>query len=86
MASSPTQKYGKAEVITKIGGKALSSQLPRIHPLSRPINVPRRKAMTVVTPTRPRVQGRAWKTMVLTDVPKLVVIEMPKLKVTTRFQ
>ena len=39
-----------------------------------------------MTPTSPRVQGRACNTMVFTGVPKLVVIEMPKLNVTTCFQ
>ena len=41
------------------------------------------KAATVVTPTSPSVHGSACSTMLLTDVPKLVVIEMPKLNVST---
>lgn len=70
-------------MITKIGGSALSSQVPRRHALTRPISVPRMKARTVVTPTSPIVHGRACLTMLLTDVPKLVVIEMPKFNVRT---
>ena len=60
--------------------------MPRLQALTSPMRVPRTKARTVVTPTRPRVQGRALLTMVRTGVPKLVVIEMPKLNVTTCLQ
>ena len=83
MARRAIQKYGNAEVITKIGGNALSSQLPRFQALTSPMKVPAMKATTVVTPTSPRVHGKAFNTMVLTGVPKLVVIEIPKLKVRT---
>ena len=51
------QKYGNAEVITKIGGSTLSSSPPRLQAPSEPTSVPRTKASTVVTPTsaeRPR--------------------------------
>ena len=70
----------------KIGGSALSSQEPRRQALTRPISVPRMKARTVVTPTSPSVHGSACITILLTGVPKLVVIEMPKLNVRTRPQ
>ena len=86
MDRSAIQKYGKADVMTKIGGSALSSQPPRLQALIRPMNVPRMKASTVVTPTSPSVHGSAWNTIVSTESPKLVVIEMPKLNVTTCFQ
>ena len=61
MASNAIQKYGKAEVMTKIGGRALSSQPPRLQALTSPISVPTAKATMVVTPTSPRVQGKAWQ-------------------------
>ncbi len=72
--------------MTEAGGRIASSQLPLIQPLTSPIRVPTTKARTVVTPTSPSVQGKAASTIVLTGVPKLVVKEMPKLKVSTCFQ
>ena len=72
--------------MTAIGGRTLSSHVPRRQALRSPMKVPSTKARIVVTPTRPRVQGSAFITMVFTGVPKLVVIEMPKLRVTTLFQ
>jgi hypothetical protein len=66
-----------------MGGNAPSSQPPRRQALTIPMKVPSTKARTVVTPTRPSVQGRACATIVRTGVPKLVVIEIPKLNVTT---
>ena len=80
MAMSAIQKYGKAEVITKIGGKKLSKRPPRRHALTVPINVPRTNARTVVTPTRPSVHGRALSTTWVTDSGKNVM-DLPKLPV-----
>src|SRR5580658_9273095 len=83
MDSRAIQKYGNADVTTNIGGRALSSQVPLLHALIRPMKVPNIKASNVVMPTRPSVHGRAWYTIASTDLPKLVVREMPKLKVVT---
>ena len=48
-----------------------------------PIPVPRMKARTVVSPTRPRVHGIASSTMCPTDTPGCVVSDSPKLNVAT---
>ena len=83
MDSSAIQKYGNADVTTNIGGRTLSSQVPLRQALTKPMKVPRKNAINVVTPTRPSVHGTAWVTMTSTDLPKLVVSEIPKFRVTT---
>src|SRR3989440_10215808 len=62
IASSASQKYGNADVITKIGGRAPSRKPPRRQAETSPLNVPSRNAITVVNPTSPSVQGKAWST------------------------
>ena len=71
-----SQKYGNAEVMTKIGGMTLSMSPPRLHPIS-PIIVPSTKARIVVTPTSTRVHGSAWRTSFITGSGKNVS-EIPK--------
>ena len=66
------QKYGNAEVMTKIGGMALSMSPPRRQAPTRPISVPSMKARTVVTPTSTSVQGSAWRTSCITGSGKKV--------------
>src|SRR3954464_1652234 len=77
IASSASQKYGKAEVITKIGGSRPSTAPPRRQPDTSPISVPRTNAKIVVIPTRKSVQGSACSTWCETVSGKNVS-EMPK--------
>src|SRR5579875_3903377 len=72
MASIPMKKYGKEDKIMNTGGSTLSKAPPRYQAPTIPIMVPMAKAMRVVTPTRPRVQGRAPATTLLTEVGKKV--------------
>src|SRR6184192_1759295 len=85
IASNASQKYGKAEVMTKIGGSAPSRKPPRRHAETSPINVPSRNAITVVRPTSPSVHGRACSTWWLTasgknvsEVPKRPLAMLPR--------
>ena len=71
------QKYGNADVMTKIGGMALSISPPRRQAPTSPIIVPSTKARTVVTPTSTSVQGSAWSTSCITGSGKNVS-EIPK--------
>ena len=66
------KKYGKAEMITKSGGRTLSRMPPRRQAAAIPTSVPAMKASTVVVPTRPRVQGRAENTTLDTGSGKKV--------------
>ena len=77
IASSASQKYGNADVITNSGGSAPSSTPPRRHPETSPITVPRMKANTVVVPTSASVHGSACNTWCVTVSGKNVS-EMPK--------
>ena len=70
-------------MITKIGGMRLSSRPPRRQAPRMPMPVPRMKARTVVTPTRPRVHGIASSTICPTEFPGWVVSETPNLPVDT---
>ncbi len=63
----PTQKYGTAEVMTNTGGRMLSSRPPRRQADTMPSPVPRTKARTVVTPTRPSVHQIAPPITEVTD-------------------
>ena len=49
-------------MITKTGGRMLSSRPPRRQAPTMPMPVPRMNASTVVTPTRPSVHGIASST------------------------
>jgi hypothetical protein len=66
-STMPTQKYGIAEVITNTGDTTLSSRPPRRHADTMPSPVPRTKASTVVTPTRPTVHQIALPMTEVTD-------------------
>ena len=63
----PIQKYGMAVVMTKTGGRMLSASRRAARRATMPIPVPRMKARTVVTPTRPSVHGMASRTTWPTD-------------------
>ena len=85
MATRPTKKYGKADTITKTGGKMLSNLPPHAQAPIIPMNVPNANAITVATPTRPSVHGSApsttWPTgfgKKVSDVPKRPVTEFAK--------
>ena len=77
IASSASQKYGNADVITKIGGSSPSRLPPRRHAEISPMKVPRMKAMIVVVPTSASVHGNACSTWCETVSGKNVS-EMPK--------
>src|SRR5579875_729850 len=79
------KKYGNAPTITKKGGNRLSKAPLRRHAEPIPISVPAANARTVVTPTRPIVQGRAENTTLdtcsgkkVSDVPKCPVNVSPR--------
>ena len=76
----PIQKYGMAEVITKVGGTMLSSLLPRRQADTMPRPVPSKKARTVVTPTRPKVHQIALPMTEVTDA-GYWLSEVPRLPV-----
>ena len=82
ISSSPTQKYGSAEVTTNTGGSSESSRPPRRQPATIPISEPSRNASTVVTPTSPSVHGSACPTIRVTGSPSVAPIEMPHCPVT----
>ena len=79
----PIQKYGITVMITNIGGMMLSSRPPRRQAPRMPMPVPRMNARTVVTPTRPSVQGIASSTIRPTEAPGWVVSEIPKFSLST---
>jgi hypothetical protein len=76
MKMRPNQKYGTVprKVVT---GTRASSALPRLQPITAPTLVPIAKEITVATPTRPRVQGRAEAIASLTGAMP-VEIETPR--------
>lgn len=74
---SPNQKYGMAFRNSATGVRPSATARPRRHPLYRPRALPSTKEMTVVTPIRPSVYGRAVRTTSMTGVGNRL-IERPK--------
>src|ERR1041384_4296831 len=72
IASSASQKYGNAEVITNSGGSIPSTAPPRRQAETSPISVPSTNARNVVVPTRTSVHGNACSTWWLTVAGKNV--------------
>ena len=70
--NSAIQKYGKAEMMIRTGGRIASKMPPRRHAASIPTSVPRMKAMIVAVPTNPKLQGSASMTTFATEVGKNV--------------
>src|SRR6478609_2415901 len=58
IAMRPIQKYGTVDMKVATGTIA-SAALPRRHPTTAPIELPRKKLRTVAMPTSPSVHGSA---------------------------
>src|SRR2546430_15748352 len=58
---SAIQKYGKAEMMIRTGGRIASKMPPRRHAASIPTSVPRMKAMIVAGPPNPHAPDRGGR-------------------------
>ncbi len=63
--------------MNSVGGRIESSRPPRRHALATPATVPITNAITVVTPTRPSVQGSFDVISVITGTPCAVTPNWP---------
>ena len=82
-SSNAMKNTGNVVRMNSSGDSRLSSAPPRRQALTMPSSVPMEKAMTVVTPTRPRVQGRPRRMTVMTGTraeskPNCPVRQLPR--------